>query len=125
MLFLSREGFRRFLPMRSRITRARRGLRAAARAGRVFHLWMHVEDLVLSNTASFEIMNDGDYLPVLAPDTSTVVRLAYSPARDEHIEGTLVVAESAQVQLVPIGQMARQPSNGCRVNRLGSPRLSQ
>ena len=46
MLFLSREGIRRRLPIATRVRRARSGLGAAVAQGRVFHLWMHVEDLV-------------------------------------------------------------------------------
>ena len=46
MLFLSREGFRRHIPMTSRVTRARRGIARAVETASVFHLWMHVEDLV-------------------------------------------------------------------------------
>ena len=46
MLFLSRQGFRRRIPMGSRVLRARRGLDRAVGKGLGFHLWMHVEDLV-------------------------------------------------------------------------------
>jgi hypothetical protein len=46
MLFLSRQGFRRFVPMQSRVARALSGLARAAATGRVFHLWLHAEDLV-------------------------------------------------------------------------------
>lgn len=46
MLFLSREGFRRCLPMWSRVARARRGIARAIREDAVFHLWLHAEDLV-------------------------------------------------------------------------------
>jgi peptidoglycan/xylan/chitin deacetylase (PgdA/CDA1 family) len=46
MLFLSREGWRRFIPMRSRLRRALRGLQRAVQRREVFHLWLHFEDLV-------------------------------------------------------------------------------
>lgn len=55
---------------------------------------LQVQDLILSNTASFEISNQGEYAMMLAPDASTVVRVTYSPVQDEHIEGTLVVASN-------------------------------
>ena len=46
MLFLSREGVRRYLPLGARVERARRGIARAIATGSVFHLWMHAEDLV-------------------------------------------------------------------------------
>ncbi len=46
MLFLSREGIRRYLPLRARVERARKGIVRAIATGSVFHLWMHAEDLV-------------------------------------------------------------------------------
>jgi peptidoglycan/xylan/chitin deacetylase (PgdA/CDA1 family) len=46
MLFLSREGIRRYLPLRARVERARKGIARAIATGSVFHLWMHSEDLV-------------------------------------------------------------------------------
>jgi hypothetical protein len=46
MLFLSREGMRRYLPLRARVERARKGIERAIATGSVFHLWMHAEDLV-------------------------------------------------------------------------------
>lgn len=46
MLFLSREGIRRYLPLRARVERARKGIVLAIATGSVFHLWMHAEDLV-------------------------------------------------------------------------------
>jgi len=55
---------------------------------------LQIQDLVLSNNASFEIVNDGDYNVLLAPDASTVVLVSYSPVQDEHIEGTLIVASN-------------------------------
>ena len=55
---------------------------------------LQIQDLVLSNTASFEIVNDGEYDVLLAPNSSTVVLVSYSPVQDEHIEGTLIVASN-------------------------------
>ena len=46
MLFLSRAGFRRYVPMRSRVARARRGIARSIAEDAVFHLWLHAEDLV-------------------------------------------------------------------------------
>jgi hypothetical protein len=46
MLFLSREGLRRLLPMANRVRRAFLGLARAAREGSAFHLWLHAEDIV-------------------------------------------------------------------------------
>lgn len=41
MFLLSRDGFRRLVPLRSRVVQARRGLQRAARRGELFHLWFH------------------------------------------------------------------------------------
>ncbi|MGH2447954.1 MAG: hypothetical protein ACRDFS_05060 [Chloroflexota bacterium] len=41
MLYSSRSGVRRLVPMRSRLRQARRGIREAAEAGHLFHLWFH------------------------------------------------------------------------------------
>jgi len=46
MLFLSREGIRRYLPLRARVDRARKGIARAIATGGIFHLWLHAEDLV-------------------------------------------------------------------------------
>jgi hypothetical protein len=45
MLYRSMEGFRRAIPLRSRVLKARRGLDRAIRRGEVFHLWFHDVDL--------------------------------------------------------------------------------
>jgi len=55
---------------------------------------LQVQDLILSNNASFEITNDGEYAQLLAPEATTIVRIAYNPIQDEHIEGTLIVASN-------------------------------
>jgi hypothetical protein len=40
-LYLSRDGFRHFIPIASRVQQAKRGLRRAAERGELFHLWFH------------------------------------------------------------------------------------
>ncbi|MCP4871033.1 MAG: choice-of-anchor D domain-containing protein [Proteobacteria bacterium] len=55
---------------------------------------LQVQDLELSNNASFEITNQGEYAQLLAPNASTIVTVAYNPVQDEHIEGTLLVASN-------------------------------
>ncbi|MGH7963834.1 MAG: hypothetical protein ACRERD_18760, partial [Candidatus Binatia bacterium] len=41
MLLLSRDGFRRSIPISTRVMQVRAGLRRAARRGELFHLWLH------------------------------------------------------------------------------------
>lgn len=41
MMLLPRDGFRRYIPLRTRITQAQAGLRRAAQRGELFHLWFH------------------------------------------------------------------------------------
>ncbi|HCP47937.1 MAG TPA: hypothetical protein DIU15_17995 [Deltaproteobacteria bacterium] len=53
---------------------------------------LQVQDLQISD--QFEIINQDDITQLLAPDAMTVVRIAYSPLRDEHIEGSLNVASN-------------------------------
>ena len=55
---------------------------------------LQVQDLELSNNASFTITNQGEYAQLLAPNASTIVRVSYNPVQDEHIEGTLLVASN-------------------------------
>jgi len=55
---------------------------------------LHVHELLLSSSASFEITNNGEYSQLLGPDSATSVRIAYSPIQDEQIEGTLIVASN-------------------------------
>jgi peptidoglycan/xylan/chitin deacetylase (PgdA/CDA1 family) len=45
MIYFPRHGLRRYLPMYLRVRRAVKGLRAAARRGRIFHLWFHPTNL--------------------------------------------------------------------------------
>ena len=64
---------------------------------------LQIQDLVLPDVGAFEVMNENEYSRLLAPDTTTVVRLSYSPLRDEHISGTMIVAsndrENSQVSV--------------------------
>jgi len=46
MLFWSREGFRRWVPMATRVRRAERGVERAVSRQDIFHVWLHAEDLV-------------------------------------------------------------------------------
>ena len=45
MVYFPMHGLRRFVPMALRLRRARKGLLAAVREGRVFHLWTHPTNL--------------------------------------------------------------------------------
>jgi peptidoglycan/xylan/chitin deacetylase (PgdA/CDA1 family) len=51
MIYFPAHGLRRFLPMSMRVRRALRGLRAAARQGKTFHLWFHPTNLADETTA--------------------------------------------------------------------------
>ncbi len=55
---------------------------------------LQIHDLVLPEVGNFEVVNEDEYSRLLAPDTSTIVRLSYSPVRDEHISGTMIVASN-------------------------------
>jgi peptidoglycan/xylan/chitin deacetylase (PgdA/CDA1 family) len=46
MIFLPMHGLRRHIPVSRRVRRARKGLEAAVRRGRIFHLWLHPTNLV-------------------------------------------------------------------------------
>jgi len=68
---------------------------------------LQIQDLILSNNASFQIVNDGQYDVLLVPDASTVVLISYSPVQDEHIEGTLIVASNdREAPEVPVRLLA-------------------
>jgi peptidoglycan/xylan/chitin deacetylase (PgdA/CDA1 family) len=41
MFYLPRDGFRRFIPIGSRVLQAKRGLARASQRGELFHLWFH------------------------------------------------------------------------------------
>jgi peptidoglycan/xylan/chitin deacetylase (PgdA/CDA1 family) len=53
MVFFPAHGVRRFVPMSRRVTRALRGLEAAVREGRIFHLWMHPTNMADEMDAMF------------------------------------------------------------------------
>jgi peptidoglycan/xylan/chitin deacetylase (PgdA/CDA1 family) len=53
MIYFPAHGLRRFLPLSLRVRRAQRGLRAAVREGRVFHLWTHPTNLADETEAMF------------------------------------------------------------------------
>jgi hypothetical protein len=53
MVYFPMHGLRRLLPMAWRVRRARKGLRAAVREGRVFHLWTHPTNLAEHTEAMF------------------------------------------------------------------------
>ena len=57
MLFLSREGWRALIPMRARALRALAGIEQAVERAEVFHLWMHLEDLVPGTDAMLETLD--------------------------------------------------------------------
>jgi peptidoglycan/xylan/chitin deacetylase (PgdA/CDA1 family) len=53
MVYFPAHGLRRLVPMALRVRRARKGLRAAVRAGRVFHLWTHPTNLAVHTESMF------------------------------------------------------------------------
>jgi len=55
---------------------------------------LQVQDLVLSNFQSFEIVDRDNVAPLLTPEQQTELTLRYSPVQDEHIEATLIVASN-------------------------------
>ena len=55
---------------------------------------LQVQDLVLSNFSSFEIIDRDSVAPLLTPEQTTTLTLRYSPVQDEHIEATLTVASN-------------------------------
>jgi hypothetical protein len=46
MIFLPMHGVRKHIPVSLRVRRARKGLEAAVRDRRIFHLWLHPTNLV-------------------------------------------------------------------------------
>jgi peptidoglycan/xylan/chitin deacetylase (PgdA/CDA1 family) len=57
MLFLSRDGFRRHIPLRARTSQAKAGLRKAAEHGELFHLWFHPVNMA-SDPALFPCLEE-------------------------------------------------------------------
>jgi len=58
MLLLSRVGIRRFVPMRARARKARKGLRRAVREHKIFHLWCHPCNLTVDRAAMLRALED-------------------------------------------------------------------
>jgi len=54
MIYFPMHGFRRFVPLRQRVRRAVKGLDAAARRKRIFHLWFHPTNLADRMDTMFE-----------------------------------------------------------------------
>lgn len=53
MIYFPMHGMRRHVPVSRRVRRAQKGLAAAARSGRVFHLWFHPTNLADEAEAMF------------------------------------------------------------------------
>lgn len=64
--------------------------------------------LLADNNPSFELLNEEELTPpILTPEASFVLRLAYHPVRDEHVEGTLIVASNDRTHAeVPVRLLA-------------------
>ena len=71
------DGIRRYIPMERRVRRAVKGLEAAVRQQRIFHLWFHPTNLAQETEAMFkglraicrrarELQNEGklEFLPM-------------------------------------------------------------
>jgi peptidoglycan/xylan/chitin deacetylase (PgdA/CDA1 family) len=58
MLLLSRVGIRRFVPMRARTRKARKGLDRAVREQKIFHLWCHPCNLTVDRPAMLRALED-------------------------------------------------------------------
>jgi hypothetical protein len=58
MLWMYREGARRFVPLASRVRKAKRGLRRASEQGAVFHLWCHPFQLSIDRDAMMGALDD-------------------------------------------------------------------
>ena len=53
MIYFPMHGMRRYIPLGQRITRARKGLEAAAQQNRIFHLWFHPTNLADETESMF------------------------------------------------------------------------
>jgi peptidoglycan/xylan/chitin deacetylase (PgdA/CDA1 family) len=83
MIYFPMHGLRRYIPVSRRVQRARRGLDAAARTGRVFHLWFHPTNLADEPEAMFRGLRD-----------------IFSAARELRRQGRLSVASMGTVGTV-------------------------
>lgn len=57
MLLLHRSGVRRMIPFRTRVYKARAGLRRAVREGKVFHLWTHPENMAWDRAGMLDALS--------------------------------------------------------------------
>ncbi len=55
---------------------------------------LQLQEFILSNLASFELLNIDDLVPLLVPEEAWVLQIRYSPAQDETIQATLIVASN-------------------------------
>lgn len=55
---------------------------------------LQLQDFVLSNNASFELLNLDDLVPLLVPEESWVLQVRYRPSQDETVQATLIVASN-------------------------------
>jgi hypothetical protein len=53
MSYFAMRGLRRYIPVAARVKRAARGLEAAARQKKIFHLWFHPTDMAVHTDAMF------------------------------------------------------------------------
>src|SRR5262249_26015979 len=53
MIYFRMNGLRRFIPLSPRVKRAIKGLEAAVRQKRIFHLWFHPTNLVMETETMF------------------------------------------------------------------------
>jgi hypothetical protein len=58
MILLPRDGVRRLVPFAARVAKARAGLAAAVRQGRVFHLWFHPFNFAVDRTALLRALDE-------------------------------------------------------------------
>ena len=56
MMLLHRGGIRRSIPIQTRVTKAKAGLRRAVAEGKIFHLWFHPFNLAHDRIAMFEAL---------------------------------------------------------------------
>lgn len=57
MLLMARNGARKLISSSALVTKAHRGLRAAARKGEVFHLWFHPSNFYHSTESQFQVLD--------------------------------------------------------------------
>lgn len=55
---------------------------------------LQLQDFVLSNNASFELLNLDELVPLLVPEEAWVLQIRYRPAQDETIQANLIVASN-------------------------------